>query len=265
MMPQPGRAHQPAESARRARPSRTSALLAVGALLGGGLVASAAYRLGRAGARAEQVLLRDRLAAAAAAAARANHDTLTCLPTRAPLLRELHKWSRSETPFLALFVDLDDFKPINDTHGHGVGDAVLIMVANRLADIARTHHGLAFRLGGDEFLVLLPVPAGTDTPLQTVWDLRERLCEPMPIEGMVLHVANSIGVLRVDTPLDPEEILRRADSAMYRAKHDRGCIETYEPGLDDAPVTARPLVRRRDEHPATTVAGAPSIVRRAAA
>jgi diguanylate cyclase (GGDEF)-like protein len=251
MMPQPVPAHQPAESKRRSRSGRTAAFLALGALVGGSLAARAAYQIGRAEAQAESTRLRERLATAAA---RIDRDALTHLPNRAALLRELDAWSARRKPFLALFVDLDDFKPINDTHGHGVGDAVLVFIANRLADIARLHDGLAFRLGGDEFVVMLPDPAGSAPPLQTVWDLRDRLSEPMPIDGTLLNIASSIGVLRVNEPLSSGEILRRIDSAMYRAKHDRGCVKTYEPGLDDTPPAERPLRRRRDrrESAATT-------------
>ena len=117
-----------------------------------------------------------------------------------------------------LVMDLDDFKPVNDTFGHGAGDAVLVGVGERLTEITRPTDVVA-RLGGDEFVVLLPElgdPAVAETIASRIVD---RLAEPMAINGQTVWIGVSIGVVVSGDPsAELEDLLRRADAALYEAK-----------------------------------------------
>jgi diguanylate cyclase (GGDEF)-like protein/PAS domain S-box-containing protein len=121
-----------------------------------------------------------------------------------------------------LYVDLDHFKSVNDTHGHPVGDALLVAVAERLAAVVRPGDLIA-RMGGDEFTVILH---GASEAAATIADrIVTTLAEPFAIEGHTIHVGASVGV--ATTPLatfTPQDLLDAADRALYRAKQSgRGC------------------------------------------
>lgn len=148
-------------------------------------------------------------------------DPLTGLANRA-LLEErlraaLSRDSRGGTSSGLLFLDLDAFKPVNDEHGHGVGDAVLRIVADRLRGVVRPSDTVA-RLGGDEFVVLVENadPAG----LAALADrLHHALAAPVRFEGLVLPVGVSIGTALGEAGgVDPGGLLASADAAMYRHK-----------------------------------------------
>ena len=149
----------------------------------------------------------------------ATRDPLTGLPNRALLADRLDKAvahsQRSQSPLAVLFIDLDDFKDINDGSGHLLGDKVLMEVARRLGSTLRDADTVA-RFGGDEFVVLLP-----DTGAVTADDVAHRLLaavrEPMQVDGHRLHVSASIGVA-VSPPVEPGALLRSADAAVYYAK-----------------------------------------------
>ena len=153
----------------------------------------------------------------------AHVDTLTDLPNRSLLADRVGQLTsvsrRDHRPFALMFMDLDQFKNINDTLGHSVGDALLSEVARRLQGSLREVDTVA-RLGGDEFAVLLP---GADTAGAELVaaKLLERLAEPCMVQGHELSMTMSIGIAIYPSDGDDYEILsRNADTAMYRAKHE---------------------------------------------
>ncbi|MBS1838079.1 MAG: EAL domain-containing protein, partial [Actinobacteria bacterium] len=159
---------------------------------------------------------------------RATHDALTGLPNRSLLLATVAQASDAldvdGSRLALLFLDVDRFKTINDTLGHGIGDQVLCNVAERFAAVLRPSDLLA-RLGGDEFTVLL-TDIGTDEALQIAQRLQESLRDPVVIDGTIFRLTASIGVVEIDEPTRPADLLRWADAAMYEAKalgRDRVC------------------------------------------
>ena len=155
----------------------------------------------------------------------ATHDPLTGLPNRTLILdrveQMLARAARSQTPVAALFIDLDNFKSINDTLGHGVGDELLQAVAARLDGVIRGGDTLG-RLGGDEFVVIseeLTLGAGPELIAERLLDA---LAQPFKLgaeEQTRVTVTASIGIAAGDR-IPAEELLRNADIAMYRAKWD---------------------------------------------
>jgi len=153
----------------------------------------------------------------------AHVDTLTDLPNRSLLADRVGQLTsisrRDHRPFALMFMDLDQFKNINDTLGHSVGDALLSEVARRLQGSLREVDTVA-RLGGDEFAVLLPGADAAGAEL-VASKLLERLAEPCMVQGHELSMTMSIGVACYPSDGDDYEILsRNADTAMYRAKHE---------------------------------------------
>ena len=164
------------------------------------------------------------------------HDSLTGLPNRALILdridQMLARSRRERTPVAALFLDLDDFKDINDTLGHGAGDQVLVAVAARLASTLRAGDTVG-RLGGDEFVVLVEgasLAAGAGVVAQRILDALET---PFELPGMdiALPVAVSIGIAEGDRT-SAELLLRDADVALYQAKAaGKHCAVTFSPSM----------------------------------
>jgi diguanylate cyclase (GGDEF)-like protein/PAS domain S-box-containing protein len=153
----------------------------------------------------------------------AHVDTLTDLPNRALLADRVGQLTsvsrRDHRPFALMFMDLDQFKNINDTLGHSVGDALLGEVARRLQGTLREVDTVA-RLGGDEFAVLLPGADGAGAEL-VAGKLLERLAEPCMVQGHELSMTMSIGIATYPSDGDDYEMLsRNADTAMYRAKNE---------------------------------------------
>jgi diguanylate cyclase (GGDEF)-like protein len=156
------------------------------------------------------------------------HDTLTNLPSRALFIDRLDRTisecshsKASNTLLAVMLVDLDRFKIINDSLGHGAGDEILREVARRLQDLI-TGSNIVARLGGDEFLVLAQV-AETKSVLRIAGHIVERLCQPYSIESVVLHLAASVGITTY--PFDdstPEVLISHADEAMHEAKRHGG-------------------------------------------
>lgn len=151
--------------------------------------------------------------------AKALTDVLTGLPNRAALLSTMRsELERPEIEAAVLFLDLDRFKPINDTFGHHAGDEVLQEIGRRLKDAVRTGD-LAARLGGDEFAVFLPQDSGASGVEDRI---RAAFDAPFEVDGHVLEVGASIGMARSrDAGHDPDDLLRAADAALYRAKRAR--------------------------------------------
>jgi diguanylate cyclase (GGDEF)-like protein len=153
----------------------------------------------------------------------ATHDALTGLANRAffqeRLAQALERARTSpERASAVLFFDLDDFKQINDTLGHAAGDAMLNVVAERLVRAVRATDVVG-RIGGDEFAVLLNDRADAKAVDATVARIQEALVAPVSIDGRVLYVTASVGIALLESADERiEDLLRRADAAMYHAK-----------------------------------------------
>lgn len=152
----------------------------------------------------------------------AQHDMLTGLPNRAlffdRLQQALAQARRDATRIALLFVDLDRFKPINDDYGHAVGDQVLQQVAQRLRDVVRESDTVG-RIGGDEFVVLLPTIQHEADAQHVADKLRDALASPLMIETLQVCMSASIGIaLFPDHGDDETSLMKTADLAMYRAK-----------------------------------------------
>ena len=166
----------------------------------------------------------------------ATHDGLTGLPNRTLILDRIEQMlarsRRAQTPVAAVFMDLDNFKIVNDTLGHGVGDELLCSLTERLEGVVRDTDTLG-RLGGDEFVVVVEDP---DVTGELVAErLLEALKEPFSLAeaGTRLQVSASVGVAAGVRPC-AEELLRDADIAMYRAKWEgKGRYVVFEPGMQD--------------------------------
>lgn len=128
-----------------------------------------------------------------------------------------------------MFIDLDDFKRVNDVHGHALGDGVLREVSRRITTTLRKSDTVC-RLGGDEFAVILTVAGGADEAVSVAAKLLAALALPMRVSGHDVFVGASIGIaLAVPGEVDPVEMLRRADLAMYQAKSElKGGYRIYE-------------------------------------
>ena len=165
------------------------------------------------------------------------HDALTGLSNRALFLdrveHALARIRRSDSPVPAVaFIDLDDFKLVNDSLGHGAGDELLRAVADRVRSCLRSGDTPA-RLGGDEFAVLLEDAPDANAIVEVAERILDSLRAPIVVEGRDVHVRASIGIAtRRGAETTPEELLRHADLAMYTAKaNGKGRIEMFEPGM----------------------------------
>jgi diguanylate cyclase (GGDEF)-like protein/PAS domain S-box-containing protein len=170
----------------------------------------------------------------------AYHDQLTGLPNRAALQDHLMvavaRAGRSGLAAGLLCLDVDDFKLVNDSLGHAVGDELLLAVARRLGD-AKRHGDVLARAGGDEFLVLLPdLPEeGEGSALTAAERVVAAFQDPFEVAGTELHVSASVGVsLFPRDAEDADELLRHADAAMYQAKRNaRAGFSLYTQEGDD--------------------------------
>jgi diguanylate cyclase (GGDEF)-like protein len=172
----------------------------------------------------------------------ATHDPLSGLPNRTLMLDRVEQMlvraRRNQAPIAALFIDLDNFKSINDTLGHKVGDELLKLVTARLQGVVRDADALG-RIGGDEFVIVaeeLSLAAGPELIAER---LLEGLREPFELTGgqetrLTVTVTASIGIATGDRT-SPDELLRDADIAMYRAKWDgKNRYVVFESGMQDA-------------------------------
>jgi diguanylate cyclase (GGDEF)-like protein/PAS domain S-box-containing protein len=173
----------------------------------------------------------------------AEHDALTGLPNRVlfidRLQQALAKERREHGRFALMFLDLDDFKAINDTHGHHAGDAVLQQVALRLTHCVRAVDTVS-RLGGDEFVVLLADAGGVDQAAHVAGSIMRALGVPMHACGHELNLTASIGIaICPGDGTDVDALLRHADAAMYHAKQNgRSAFHFFSPAMN-AHVMAR--------------------------
>jgi diguanylate cyclase (GGDEF)-like protein len=157
-------------------------------------------------------------------------DVLTGLPNRRAFNDDLRRFiaecGRGQGDFALLLIDLDGFKAINDTVGHGAGDAVLVEVAGRLRTLIR-ETDVAARLGGDEFCVLLAQPRDTAAVDSACARIIKRLSDPIVLADRIVVIGASIGVAKVprERATTPDELHKAADMALYEAK--RGGRNTW--------------------------------------
>lgn len=163
----------------------------------------------------------------------ATHDPLTGLANRTLVLRELGGAGRADEPVALLFLDLDEFKFINDSLGHSVGDDVLRVIGNRLVRVAGAEDVVG-RLGGDEFVLVRHKQPGSESLSETARRLLDVIAEPVHVWGRDLHITGTIGIA-MSRPHDArtaQDVLRDADVAMYRAKVRGGSrYEHFDVGL----------------------------------
>ena len=168
------------------------------------------------------------------------HDPLTGLPNRTlfidRLQRAIAEAERKNESVVVMFIDLDDFKKVNDSFGHHVGDKVIQAAALRLKKCLRDIDSIA-RLGGDEFTLLVPHVGDRDDIEFIARRLIESLDEPIVIESTELRMSISIGISVYPSDASSEDnLLRNADTAMYFAKHTRGPSYTfYESDMGTSP------------------------------
>ena len=172
-----------------------------------------------------------------------NHDSLTELPNRVLFLDRLSRsMARSkkggERGFAVLFFDVDDFKVVNDSLGHAIGDKLLIAMAERLKHNVRNidivaRNSVIARFGGDEFAILLDDIEESNFALATADRLKEILSEPFNINGKQIFSTVSIGVAMSSIGYEiPDDILRDADMAMYQAKElGKARVEVYDAAM----------------------------------
>jgi diguanylate cyclase (GGDEF)-like protein/PAS domain S-box-containing protein len=176
------------------------------------------------------------------------HDPLTDLPNRRFFMELAYKAisqaQRTGERFALLALDFDDFKHVNDAHGHAAGDALISIAARRIATTLRDAD-VAARFGGDEFAILETAIARPDQTLALAERLLEVVQAPLQLEYGEVTLSVSIGIaLYPDDGATVEELLRNADTAMYRAKADgKSTCRFFEPHMDAALVARRKLER----------------------
>ncbi len=168
----------------------------------------------------------------------AQYDGLTHLPNRAlfsdRLQQALAAAKRDRSRLAMMFLDLDKFKPINDTYGHAVGDLLLKEAAQRIQDCLRASDTAA-RIGGDEFVVLLPAVETEQDAGMVGEKIRNALVQPFELAGHTLHISSSIGVaVYPEHGADEKLLVKSADIAMYHAKKNgRDNVKLYHSGMQE--------------------------------
>jgi diguanylate cyclase (GGDEF)-like protein/PAS domain S-box-containing protein len=173
---------------------------------------------------------------------RASHDALTGL-ANADQLRQRLRVARDCADgglCAVIFVDLDDFKQVNDSYGHEVGDGLLVNVAYRIRALLRGED-LAARLGGDEFAALLHDVPDEEAARRTARRIADSLARPVTVAGVLVDCGASVGLALARSPAEFDSLLRRADTALYTAKEEgKGHWREYEAGM------ISPIRRRND-------------------
>ncbi|HEU4781602.1 MAG TPA: EAL domain-containing protein [Steroidobacteraceae bacterium] len=162
------------------------------------------------------------------------HDSLTLLANRSLFTDRVHQAIRriadGMTPAV-LFIDLDNFKTVNDSLGHSAGDQLLRGFAHRLVQCTRAGDTVA-RLGGDEFAVLIDHAASIEAAMAVARQVLETCRQPFDIDGRPLRIGCSVGIALSDRVSNVERLLRNADAAMYSAKsHGKGHAEVFQPEM----------------------------------
>lgn len=168
----------------------------------------------------------------------ANYDPLTKLPNRFffqhKLQDEIYKSNRSSLPLALLFIDLDNFKQVNDTNGHDVGDKLLIEAARRITGAVRDTDTVS-RLGGDEYTIILTNLEDLHVTERITQKILDALQEPFLIDNYQLYISASIGItINPDDARDVTSMLKYADQAMYKAKEKgRNCYSYFTQSMQD--------------------------------
>ena len=179
----------------------------------------------------------------------ASHDPLTDLVNRSLFVQRVGEALRGARGGMSvIFIDIDDFKTVNDSLGHAAGDELLIVIARRLVECVRPSDTVA-RLGGDEFAIMLDRPDSQQEAIEVTERINRHLAERFSIRGQNISVHASAGIATGHAgQVSPEELIRNADLAMYRAKHEgKHRYELFESGME-VPVKRRHglKVRLRD-------------------
>jgi diguanylate cyclase (GGDEF)-like protein len=170
------------------------------------------------------------------------HDSLTDLPNRSLFRQRLDKavaGGRRSGAFAVLFLDLDNFKLINDTFGHLIGDELLKQLAQRLRDCVREVDTLA-RLGGDEFAIVQTALTDRDDAARLARRIGDTVRRPLELDGRQTSVDFSVGIaVAPDDGFDSEQLLKNADLALYAAKADgRGRFRFFAPEMNGRALSA---------------------------
>jgi diguanylate cyclase (GGDEF)-like protein len=166
----------------------------------------------------------------------AHYDILTDLPNRTLFSNRLHRAlmtaQREQNHLALMFIDLDNFKPVNDQMGHAAGDLLLKEVAQRLQHCMRESDTVS-RIGGDEFVVLLPVIVLQADALHIAENIRDAISQPFNLFGQTISISSSIGVaIYPEHGADEKRLIKHADIAMYYAKgNGRNNVTLYEAGM----------------------------------
>jgi diguanylate cyclase (GGDEF)-like protein/PAS domain S-box-containing protein len=180
------------------------------------------------------------------------HDTVTGLVNRVALRDRLSQslalLERQPGQVALLFIDLDNFKTINDSFGHETGDKVLVEVARRLTSVARRADTVA-RLGGDEFVMLCTALRADDDPRLLGERVVRTVAKPFIEGGLDLSITASVGIVLTDDPIaDPGQLFQDADIAMYRAKDTgKNCFQIFSPSQRARAVASHVLERELRE------------------
>ncbi len=184
------------------------------------------------------------------------HDALTGLPNRVLGLDRLRQAvllaQRHHLRFAVLYMDLDKFKYVNDTHGHTVGDAMLQAVARRMTELLRAED-MFCRLSGDEFMILLQDVAEQEDVVSVCEKVLSNMARPFDLEGLRVHTSSSIGIaIYPQDGSDAETLMRNADTAMYESKLDgRNTYRFFDQQMNSAMlryVQTRDALRHALEH-----------------
>jgi diguanylate cyclase (GGDEF)-like protein len=180
--------------------------------------------------------IRARISAELEARNLARHDALTGLPNRRFFAEKLDECLQgtSDTQQLAvLMLDLDGFKKVNDLHGHATGDKALSEFARRAASLLRAGSVFA-RIGGDEFAIIMPRINSLDDPTNLARRIAASIAEPFTIDNLAVEFGVGVGIaIAPNDGSEPDELVRRADRALYRAKGaGRSSVRFFEPEMD---------------------------------
>ncbi|WP_293266245.1 EAL domain-containing protein [Neptunomonas sp.] len=177
----------------------------------------------------------------------AHYDHLTGLPNRKTLIdhltHEITKAQRHDLLLATLFLDLDQFKHVNDTLGHDKGDQLLKLVATRLSANVRSED-LIGRQGGDEFIIIMGSLPSTSPVIRVAEEIRHSFIEPFEIEGKAIHISVSIGIsFYPHNGCNSAELLKTSDQAMYAAKESgRNCFHCFTKSMQDDVVQRMQLI-----------------------